>query len=263
MKRNFLRESTRSRGNPSCSVAAVEPEFPINIGYLARAMANYGMQRLYIVSAHRLKKEESIVAGTFASHGSNIIEDVKYVRSVSKLKERYQLLIGTTAIVGKRKSNITRKALSPEECAKEISTGKVTPDNMCFLFGRDTTGLTNQELEQCDYVISIRTGSEYNTLNISHAASLIFYIFSRHNLHVRENKKISTRRERERVIGLFEELAEISDFQKFKRGRLRETLNRLLNRSMPSLRELYLLMGLASKANGKIRSLKSNRPHTH
>lgn len=263
MKRNFLRESTHSRGNLSCSVAAVEPEFPINIGYLARAMANFGMQRLYIVSAHRLKKEDSIVAGTFASHGSNIIEEVKYVRSVSKLKERYQLLIGTTAIVGKRKSNITRKALSPEECAKEISTGNVTTDKMCFLFGRDTTGLTNQELEQCDYVISIRTGSEYNTLNISHAASLIFYIFSRHRLQVRENKEMSTRRERERVIGLFEELAEISDFQKFKRGRLRETLNRLLNRSMPSMRELYLLMGLASKTKGKIRSLKSNRPHTH
>ncbi|MGI0084215.1 MAG: hypothetical protein ACREBQ_03945, partial [Nitrososphaerales archaeon] len=72
----------------------------------------------------------------------------------------------------------------------------------------------------------------------------------------------STRLERERVIRLFEELAILSDFQKFKQGKLKETLTRLLDRSNPSLRELYLLMGLGSKARTKIRTLEAKRRNT-
>ncbi len=141
----------------------------------------------------------------------------------------------------------------------------------CFVFGRDTTGLTNEELRECDYSVTIRTLSDYNTLNVSHAAAIVFYAFvragglegtSKEKLkHPLDSTPLSSRKERERVVKLFLKLAADSEFQSFKEKLLRETLERVLNRSDPTLRELYLLMGLASKADSKIKRL-SDRTST-
>lgn len=266
------------------SVAFVEPEFAQNVGYLARAMANFGLSDLLLVSGTDSKfgcRIDKAEASKFASHGDYIIHDTKWVRSLDKLRDQYRILVGTTAIRGKRKSNITRKTLDLERAVPRILKGiaslrprknsrgfKIVQKPLCFVFGRDTTGLTNEELRKCDYNITIVTGTKYNTLNISHAAAIIFYSFANYlrehpndrfskGRRTIENTESPSRIEKERVVSLFQELAENSDFQDYKKERLRETVTRLLDRSNPSLRELYLLMGLASKARTKIRILSS------
>lgn len=237
-------------------MAVVEPEFGLNLGYVARTMANFGLSRLVIVSSKRLEINQVKEARKFASHGVDIIDSVKYVRSVMALREKFALLVGTTAIEGTRKANITRKTLDAEICAIRLRN-RVSrkPQHMCIVLGRDTTGMTNEELRSCDYNITIRASNEYNTLNVSHALAIILFIFSRvirKTGGVQARKVTSSREERERAISLFEHLAELSDFQRFKSGLLAETLSRLLDRSDPSKRETYLLMGLASKAISRI-----------
>jgi tRNA/rRNA methyltransferase len=256
------------------AVAVVEPEFGQNVGYMARVMANFGLIQLYIVTRRKIALDET-EALRFSSHGYYVIERAKYLNSLDELREKFQVLIGTTAIRGKRKSNITRKTYSLEDAIPRISRylhhsgfhGKKKPsyensERLCFVFGRDTTGLTNDELRKCDYNITIFTGTKYNTLNISHAAAIIFYVFRCHFLHhlpYSRQKDVfesePSRKEKDLVVTLFQELASISDFQEYKKERLHETLTRILNRSNPSLRELYLLMGLASKAQTKIKIL--------
>ncbi len=162
-------------------VAIVEPEFGINLGYLARTTANFGMKKLIVVSGKKLDEENFSKASLFAAHGRDIIEQLEYVQSVKMLRRKYNILIGTTAIEGRRKSNLTRKTLAPDECAEMVfarsGKKKVGQHEVCFLFGRDTTGLTNEELKSCDYNLTVKTHSSYNTLNVSHAAAIIFYIF--------------------------------------------------------------------------------------
>jgi tRNA/rRNA methyltransferase len=245
------------------TVAIVEPEFGLNLGYLARSMANFGMQRLIVVTPKRLDRNRLDEAKLFASHGKRLIEKIEIVSSMEKLRKQFRLLIGTTAIEGTRRANLTRKTLGVEECASRLKDRILACSSAaCIVFGRDTTGMTNEELKSCDYTMTIRASNEYNTLNVSHAAAIILFVFSR---SLEENKKrtvsttASTRRERERAVLLFQQLAEISEFQKFKSGLLKETMTRLFDRGDPSLRELYLLMGLASKATSKIRRL-SNQP---
>ncbi len=247
----------------------VEPEFGLNVGYIARAMANFGLKQLIIVSQNKMSRDSENEAARFASHGSDIVDNLQYVRSIKELRKRFHLVIGSTAIRAKRKSNITRKTLDVEECAKAVHSNFSNLLKACVVFGRDTTGLTNSELEQCDYVLTIRTDTDYATLNISHAAAIVFYLLSREfSLPDKSSRVLKTnagtpRPERERLIALFEELALLSDFQKFKQRKLSETLNRLLNRSGPSLREVYLLMGLASKAKTKIKMLESMQRSRH
>jgi tRNA/rRNA methyltransferase len=251
------------------AVAMVEPEFGINLGYLARTAANFGIKKVVVVSRRKLDKEKISKALLFAAHGRSLIEKLEYFPSVRSLKRNFEILVGTTAIEARRKSNLTRRTLSPEECARMIFGQMKGPSNRstkaCFVFGRDTTGLTNEELRQCDHALTVRTLSTYNTLNVSHAAAIVFYTFTKlrgseeltkvRTIIRNSPPVLSGRKERERVVILFLRLAEDSEFQSFKQKLLRESLERVLNRSDPTLRELYLLMGLASKADSKIRRL--------
>jgi tRNA/rRNA methyltransferase len=271
-KRSPLRADVLS----TFGVAIVEPEFALNVGYMARTMANFGLDQLFIVSAKKngIEKSEAL---KFSSHGHYVVENAKYVKGLDQLRKKFQILIGTTAIRGKRKSNITRKTFALEDSIPNIlrsyrdtlryrgaGLSQKNQGGLCFVFGRDTTGLTNEELRKCDYNITITTGTKYNTLNISHAAAIIFYSFRnylRHHQSYSSQKSVRerepSRKEKERVVTLFQELASLSDFQTFKKQRLQEALSRILNRSSPSLREIYLLMGLASKAQTKIKNLSS------
>ena len=256
-------------------VAVVDPEFGLNLGYIARTMANFGMSDLVVVSpTENLEDGKFSQALLYAAHARSVIERISYVKSIDELREQFSLTIGTTAIEARRKSNLTRRTLDVEECAVKIKQTEFDRSRRpCFVFGRDTTGLTNEELRKCDYSLTIRTRSNYNTLNVSHAAAIVFYVFSRDLSQQKtgaekQNKNAvagkeksepgpSSRAERDRAVALFEKLARQAEFQEFKAGLLSEALNRLFNRGDPSLREIYLLMGLASKASSKIERLAS------
>lgn len=245
------------------TIAVVEPEFGINLGYVARTMANFGMQKLIVVSPKKVDQERLDEARMFASHGKQLIDDIDYLPSMSALRKRFRLLIGSTAIQGTRKANLTRKTLDVEECALKLKERIASrPRSVCIVFGRDTTGMTNEELKCCDYTTTIRASESYNTLNVSHAAAIILFVFSRaleKKLNHSRKKSTSTRKERERAILLFEQLAIEAEFQKFKSGLLKEAMTRLFDRGDPSLREIYLMMGLASKATSKIKRLISQQ----
>ena len=243
----------------------IEPEYSLNIGYVARVAGNFGVKRMFVI-ANDLSFFNSRDAERFASHASSIVEEMKNLASFEELRNKFEILIGTTAITGKRKSNITRKTLDIKDCSERIA--KLVRDKkeieICLVLGRDTTGLTNEELRQCDFTTSIQTGSNYNTLNVSHAAAIVLFALDQairnENLGKHERTKggsrVNNREERGKVISLFQELAQESDFQKFKQEKLRETLSRLLNRSDPSLRELCLMMGVASRAISTIKRLR-------
>ena len=249
------------------SAAIVEPEHGINVGYLARAAANFGIAELFVVTPRPLSSPNLSDAKLFASHGRWLIDKMEYVESLEKLRPKFDLLIGTTAIEARRKSNLTRRAIRLETCAKKLATRRERHD--CFVFGRDSTGLTNDELKLCDYCVTIKTGTEYNTLNVSHAAAIVFYEFSKQQAKFvptgKSRKKLpsslnrpSTRNERDRAILLFKKLGEEAEFKNYKTGLLQETLKRMFARGEPSMRELYILMGLASKASSKLRRLSKS-----
>ncbi|MHB8568162.1 MAG: RNA methyltransferase [Nitrososphaerales archaeon] len=257
-------EPARKRGffQSIFSVAFVEPEYSVNIGYVARTMANFGLTDLYLVGTIP-KTIDFDEAEKFASHAHLLVRKIRRMESVEDLRRKFQVLVGTTAILGKRKSNITRKTMSISECTTRVTAllAKNRKYRVCLILGRDTTGLTNEELQGCDFSTTIQTGSTYNTFNVSHAAAIFLFAFSEklkklgHAPGGKSPSAGSRRREKELVLRLFEDLATESEFREFKKAKLMEALTRLINRSDPSIRELYLLMGLASRATSKIRRL--------
>jgi TrmH family RNA methyltransferase len=220
------------------SLAIVEPTYPVNVGHLARLVKNFGLSSLILINPS-FDMEEAL---PYASHGADILRSSKTM-SFKEVLERFDLVVGTTAIPGGSR-NITRDVVAPEAAAKRILSSR---GSVCILFGRETTGLTNEELELCDMVISIPTGTAYRTLNVSHAAAIILYtLIATSSLRTKRSEVPRTLRAL--LLNSAVELANLSGFPKYKIPLLREALKMVINRSSPTSREVTLILGLFRKA---------------
>ncbi|MEM3383070.1 MAG: TrmJ/YjtD family RNA methyltransferase [Nitrososphaerales archaeon] len=220
------------------SIALVEPIYEVNVGLIARVMKNFGLEELLLINPKVNLNE----AKKFASHGSDILEKAKII-SFDELIKSFDTVIGTTAIVAKKSSNILRKALTPEDLAENLKDYSGT---LCLLFGRESTGLSNKELKKCDLVTSISTGTEYRTLNISHSVAIILYEILKKKTE--SNEEIVSREDKDRIIKYSIKLAEMCGFQKHKIPLIEEVMKKLMVKGKPTPRESYLLMGLLRKA---------------
>lgn len=220
------------------SLAVVEPTYPVNVGHLARLTKNFGLSSLILIDPS-FDMEEAL---PYASHGADLLRSSKTM-SFKEVLERFDLVVGTTAIPGGSR-NIKRDVVSPEAAAKRILMSR---GSVCIVFGRETTGLTNEEIELCDIVISIPTGTDYRTLNVSHAAAIILYTLV--TTRSPEIKRSEVPRPiRTLLLDSAVELANLSGFPKYKIPLLRQAIKMVISRSCPTYREATLILGLFRKA---------------
>jgi len=92
------------------SVTVVGAEYPVNLGYTARLMKNFGVERLYLVGP----KCDMRAASVYASHGSDVLERAKIV-TLAKVRRTHDVLLATTAVRARRGANVSRTAVRPEE----------------------------------------------------------------------------------------------------------------------------------------------------
>lgn len=220
------------------SLAVVEPTYPVNVGQLARLVKNFGLKSLIFIHPS-FNFDEAL---PYASHGADVLRSAKAM-SFREVIDNFDLVIGTTSIPGGSR-NIRRDVVLPEDAARRLARSR---GSVCLLLGRETIGLTNEELEMCDFIISIPTGTAYRTLNISHAAAIILYAFSA-AYPARIRRKEAPRIMREMLLKSAVELADLSGFPKYKMRLLRGALKMLVNRGGPTNRELSLILGLLRKA---------------
>ena len=152
------------------AVILVEPTHPGNIGATARAMANMGVTDLRLV----LPEEHlSDVATKRAAHGLDVLKNASVYNHVTDALHDLQWVGGTTA---RNRKGQDRTMMLPDiaQCFPHQSC------RMGFLFGRESSGLTNDELALCTALIHIPTYGEASSLNLSHAVMVTLYELSRH-----------------------------------------------------------------------------------
>lgn len=131
----------------------VEPEIPENTGFIARLAANFNFKLRPVNPEFNLEK-----ARKTAKNAQQKLREARIYDSVEKAVEDLEYVVGTKP--GQQK---TLNGFQPRE-------------NTSVMIGRESTGLTNEELELCDTTISISTG-EYSSINQSHAAAILFHRF--------------------------------------------------------------------------------------
>ena len=218
------------------SVTLVEPRGPVNVGHVARLMQNFGVEKLYLVKP----KVDLSVAAVYASHASEVL-DRAVVTTFERVRKENELLVATTAVRASKKSNVIRRAVGPDRLHDILSSSRTSS----LVFGRDTTGLTNEEIKMCDVTTTIDTPSGYRTLNLGHAVAIILYLASRGR---RGKHGEQGRRAREVFAQSFYELAEASRMPKHKTKNLFEVGKRVAAASEMTDAQLNLLSGVFRKA---------------
>lgn len=218
----------------------VEPRYPVNVGHVARLLKNFGVRQLYLV-----KPEVDIsVAAIYASHAADVLDAAQSV-TLSELRESTELLVATTAIRAMKKSNVIRRTVSPERLRGLLESAR----SSSLVFGRDTTGLTNDEMKMCDATVTIETVRTYKALNLGHAVAILLYLCSRE----RDGARIIQTREARTIFAKsFYELALASEIHPHKIKNLEEASKRIASASGLSDKQLQLMTGVFRKATKRM-----------
>jgi TrmH family RNA methyltransferase len=180
------------------------------------------------------------VAAVYASHASEVI-DGAVITSFERVRRDHELLVATTAVRASKKSNVIRRPVGPDRLHEILSAAK----SSSLVFGRDTTGLTNQEIRACDVTLTVDTSPAYRALNIGHAAAIVLYVASRGGQGSGGNQG---RVAREVFARSFYELAEASRLPRHKTQNLFEVAKRIAASSGITDAQLNLLSGVFRKA---------------
>ncbi len=147
----------------------VEPHYQINIGYMARIAKNFGVNRLWIVNPKCRYNGKNAIK--YSKHAHSLVENAKICKSIGEATRGFSV-VGTTAIWQKAYSGMSN-VYELSDFSKKFGSGKM--NKMALIIGRDTTGLTSEEMSNCDAVVYIGASDSYPTLNISHALAILLY----------------------------------------------------------------------------------------
>jgi len=217
-------------------VTLVEPNYPVNVGHTARLLKNFGVQRLYLVRP----RVDISMAAIYASHAADVL-DRAIVTTFDRVRRENELLIATTAVRASKRSNVIRRTVEPGRLHSLLSSSKTSS----IVFGRDTTGLTNEEIKDCDMTMTIETTSGYRALNLGHAVAIALYLASRGR---GKKVRIQSRTAREVFAQSLYDLAIASKMPTHKVKNLFEEGRRLASASDLSDNQLNLMTGVMRRA---------------
>ena len=217
------------------SVTLVEPNYPVNVGHAARLVKNFGVKKLYLVKP----RVDISVAAVYASHASDVL-DRAIVTTFEKVRKENELLVATTAVRASKKSNVIRRTVSPDRLHALLSSSRTSS----LVFGRDTTGLTNEEIRICDVTTTIDTTPAYRALNIGHAVAIVLYLASRGE----GRGRVQSRKAREVFAESLYELAAASKMPPHRMKNLFEAGKRIATTSNLTDTQLNFMTGVFRKA---------------
>ena len=234
-------------------VVLINTFHPGNIGAAARAMKNMGLSKLYLVEPEEFPSEE---ADSRAAGAKDLLDSAIVVSTLEEAIADCQLVIGTSA---RTKRTFDLPLLDARKGAERV-VAEAQSGEVALVFGRETMGLHNHELQQCNFHVYIPANPEYPVLNVSQAIQLLCYeIFMS-----AENKTYSEIEEeypRHKEMALFyEHMEKVLRLTNFiipqHEGKVLEKLHRFFNRSRPERTELNMLRGILTSVEETVEKLK-------
>lgn len=152
---------------PSTRIVLVDTNHPGNIGAVARAMKNMGLRDLYLVRPKAFPNEEATAR---ASGADDVLLNARVCETLEEAIADCGLVVGTSA----RQRHLPWELVEPRECAARIAQEQRI-GNAAVVFGSERFGLTNEELANCNWLVTIPTNDEYRSLNIAMAVQVVTY----------------------------------------------------------------------------------------
>lgn len=226
-------------------IVLVNTSHPGNIGSAARAMKTMGLSDLCLVSP--VEPFPHAKAYEMASGAGDILDEAKVVATLDEAIADCTLVVGTSA----RLRTIPWPLLTPRDMAEKV---RQEPENSqtAILFGREQSGLSNEELQRCHLHINIPANPAYSSLNLAAAVQVVAYelrMASLNNAALTEewDYRLATADEMEKFFLHLQEVLIQIEFLKLSAPRkLMTRLRRLFFRARPDVMEMNILRGMLS-----------------
>ncbi len=151
----------------------VRPQMGENIGAAARAMWNFGLDRMRIVAPRDGWPNPNAVA--MASGAGRLLDEAVLCADVPAALEEYHYVLATTA----RARGLTKPIVSPER-AMQIAAEKIAGgEKVAVLFGPERAGLENDDISRANAIINVPVNPEFASLNLAQCVLLTAYEWQR------------------------------------------------------------------------------------
>jgi len=151
----------------------VEPKVPENIGASARAIKTMGFDSLVLVNPCEYKEGKS----RWVAHGSaEILENAKVYNSLAEALSDSDFAIATSI----RRRMVKVDIVNSRDLSEFLISKSGYIKNVSLVFGREESGLTNDEIKPCDIVSAVPMQIKYPSLNLAQAVMIYAYELSKH-----------------------------------------------------------------------------------
>jgi tRNA/rRNA methyltransferase len=225
-------------------IVLVEPREAGNVGAVARAMKNFGFDDLWIVGEHPPLQP---VAGWWASGAEDVVERAHLAPTLHYALADAQMTVATTSARGRT----TPVDLSPFELAR-LALG--ADDLLALVFGREDSGLTREEVMQCQRTATIPTNPDSPTMNLAQAVCVFCFALSQWD----GLKPVPTSRPNAALVERLHEraeslLLEVGFLHKNNPDRIYDDLRAIAGRADLDEREVTILLGIISQIEWRVR----------
>ena len=225
-------------------IVMVETSHPGNIGSAARALKTMGLTQLVLVKP---KQFPDGLAVAMASGAADVLQSALVVSSLEEAVSGCSLVIGTSA----RQRTSAWPQVDARSASELVLDHLVQDAEVALVFGRENSGLTNQELDLCHYLGHVDTNPEYGVLNVAMGIQLFVY-----ELRMQwQNRKGYTAAQWRRKPASMDELSqlyahleqtllEIDYLKPAKNDRIMRRMKRLFHRAQLEGKELLIFRGI-------------------
>jgi TrmH family RNA methyltransferase len=230
---------------------------PGNIGAAARAMKTMCLDRLCLVSPKHFPSAEATAR---ASGADDLLARADVFGELDEALSGCRLVVGTSA----RLRSVEWPVRTPRECAAEL-LGEAQRGPVAILFGRESSGLSNAELDRCRYLVQVPANPVYSSLNLGTAVQVLAYeLYQQASALAKAGMALEQRSPAtaDQLEGFYDHLSEtLRDLEFTEPGRstkLLRRLRRLFNRAELDADEVNILRGILSAAQNK-KNIKNNK----
>ena len=245
-------------------IVLVGTQHPGNIGAAARAMKTMGLARMVLVAPEKLLDE---AAYRRSAGAEDVMGDAPVLATLAEAVADCQLVLGCTA----RSRRVALEELLPRDAAGRAVASAAEGGEVAMVFGRERTGLTNEELQLCHVAVHIPSDPAFSSLNLAAAVQVLAYELrlallagDADGVPAPDDARQPARQPatHAQMEGFFGQLADTLDAIDFHKGRAPESvlrkLRRIFLRAALGEGEVRLLRGILADAQ-RMAGMAKNR----
>ncbi len=233
--------------SPTPVIVLVRPQLAQNIGKAARAMLNFGLAEMRLVSPR--DGWPNPLAGPAASGADIVLEQARLFDSVADAVSDCAHVYATTV----RKRGVTKPVVTPEAAAREM---RGAPERSAILFGPERSGLETDDVALARKILTVPINPEFGSLNLAQAVILVAYEWSKGEALASPPETDlappAPQEELEGMIGQLDRMLEEANFfhPPDRTPATKRTLRTLLTKPGWSSQEVRTLRGVLSALGG-------------